>query len=130
MSSSEEIDSNVQLLHKEVLTSRDKQVSLALEKLDRLDKLKFELQSASEECKKLQKKNRELWKEIHGAVDGKAHNAPFSSDVEQEEEQSPARLALENLILRRALLDIIVGSGVDWYCDKRIWNTMIKLETP
>lgn len=119
----DEVQRNKSFLCREALKSRDEQVCLALEKLDRLDAVDKELQALTEENLRLQERNRDFWQNRLGP------KAPSNTSETTQNVDPSEILETENLILKCALLDIIVGSGVDWYSNERIRNTMMKLET-
>lgn len=115
-----ERDESETLLVQQVIKSRDEQVTVSLGKLEKLNHVRSQIQQVEEESQRLQNENRTLWQQLGVAC---------SSNDEAPTETTQTGRATETRILKRALQDIIVGSDLDWYADKRLRETMMKLET-
>ena len=106
---------------------RNRQVKRALENHAQLDTLQEELRSVSDKRRKLQHQNQSLWKELQTL---KQQPEGEASQLEPADNSTgKSRLAMENKILKRVVLDIISGSDqIDWYHDERVCQTLMKLE--
>jgi len=114
-----ERDESESLLIQEAIQSRDEQVGISLDRIQQLNGIRSELQAATQESQRLQAQNSSLWQQV-----GAANNNNRSASTETITEQ-----VAETRVLKRALQDIIAGGDLDWYADKRLRETMQKLET-
>jgi hypothetical protein len=110
-------------LRQQALQSRNAQVAIALPLSRTLDDLRRNVRQVSEECRKLQQENRDVWKSIE----------QVEEDVSTGTKEGIApvdtkRLCDEHLVLKRALVDLLAGSKLDWYADKRLRDIMLQLD--
>jgi hypothetical protein len=118
------------LLVQQVIQSRDEQVRLALNKIQQLDHVRAQLQEASNESRRVQQENRTLWQQQQQQQVSFNNSEDTSiTQVPADEATTAAAIDTETRILKRALQDIIAGSELDWYADKRLRETIMKLET-
>eukprot|EP00978_Attheya_sp_CCMP212_P001031 scaffold2113_cov63-Attheya_sp.AAC.13 len=116
-------------LRRQALESRDELVESAVGKLCSIDESRKKLTEASKEFRSLQDQNRKLWGQLSSSTSNRVVAAENSSKKTDEPESSTTEeLQKENVILKRALMDSIIGSGLDWYSDDRLRNTILKLE--
>jgi hypothetical protein len=111
------------------LSARDRQVTEAL-RLDReLSQIQEQRASIREECDQLNRWNRALWSQVSTAWRDtekleKQRQLAFCSSVNSCSRK--ARLELENRLLKRLLVDLVVGAGsscsIDWLSDDRLRN--------
>ena len=113
-----ERDESEALLVQEAIQSRDELVTISLHKCQQLNGRRAQLQEVTAESQRLQDENRRLWQQL-GSNTSNSNDTPADT----------TRLATETRILKRVLQDIIVTSDIDWYEDKRLRETMMKLET-
>jgi hypothetical protein len=118
--SSEPTDSTY--LRQQALQSRDAQVAIALPLSRTLDDLRRNVRQVSEECRKLQQDNRDVLKRIEQVEEDVSTGTKVIVPVETK------RLCDENLVLKRALADLLAGSKLDWYADKRLRDIMLQLD--
>lgn len=117
-------------IRREALRSRDGQVSKALGRIQKVDKLRYRLAALSTDCRQWQSKNRDLWKRLTtNAAKSDTNDVLVASFHGQARDTSSIQsLQRENLVLRRALVEAIAGSGIDWYGDEKLSKTIQELE--
>lgn len=113
---------NSTYLRQQALQSRNAQVAVALPMLRTLDDLRRNVRQVSEECRKLQQSNRDVLNSIEHVEEDASTGTKFVVPVETK------RLCDENLVLKRALADLLAGSKLDWYADKRLSDIMLLLD--
>jgi hypothetical protein len=109
-------------LRQQALQSRNAQVAVALPLSRTLDDLRQNVRQVSEECRKIQQDNRDILKSIEQVEEDATTGATGIVPVETK------RLCDENLVLKRALADLLAGSKLDWYADKRLRDIMLQLD--
>jgi hypothetical protein len=109
-----------QILVQEAVKCCNRQVKIALETHGEIRKVKEQVSLETEKIQKAQARCRELWKELQALKQADQKSALLSV--------KDRRLAQENTILRRLLLDLISGCDLDWYNDERLRATLLKLE--
>jgi hypothetical protein len=116
-------------LRRQALDSRDELVESAVGKICSIDESRKKLTEASKEFRSIQDQNRKLWGQLSSSTSNRVVAAEKSSKKTDEPESSTTEeLQKENVILKRALMDSIIGSGLDWYSDDRLRKTILKLE--
>jgi hypothetical protein len=109
-------------LRQQALQSRNAQVAVALPLSRTLDDLRRNVRQVSEECRKLQRDNRDVLKSIEHVEEDASHGTKSIVPAETK------RLCDESLVLKRALADLLSGSKLDWYTDKRLSEIMLLLD--
>jgi hypothetical protein len=107
------------LLRQEALQSRNRQVTLALEQSRKLDDLRHNRRTAAEKCRLLQQENRTLGNNLQHERREQQQN--------KEGEPQTCRLLKENIVLKRAMTDLLAGSDLDWYPDIRLRQIMARI---
>lgn len=109
-------------LRQQAVQSRNSQVTLALSRSRMLDDLRQRVREASAECRELQLTNRQGFQTMQ--IDTGNASVPSSGAIPT----STRRLADENLLLSRALADLLVGSQLDWHADARLGMILQQLD--
>jgi hypothetical protein len=102
------------LLRQEALQSRNRQVTLALEQSRKLDDVRHNLRTTAEKCRLLQRENR-------------TQHERREQQQNKEGEPRTSRLSKENIVLKRAMADLLAGSDLDWYPDIRLRQIMARI---
>ena len=116
------------ILIQEAVQCRNKEAKRVLETQRRLEDVKRQLTSESEKGQQLQRQNRALWKELQSAKAQQNKDMDNGSTNDNSNSEEQHCLATENLILKRALADLISGSGIGWYNDEQLRETFLQLE--
>jgi hypothetical protein len=107
-------------LRQQACKSRNAQVAVALTLSKTLDGLRQNVRDVSEQCRILQQDNRNACQSIEPVEEEET-----PKDIVSEETK---RLCDENLVLKRALADLVAGSKLDWYADERLREIMLQLD--
>jgi len=116
------------LLRQQAVQSRNAQVAIALAQSQTLDRVRRQVQEAAEYCRRQQDTNRHAYrKDMHALEQQNASTAMDSVDPGLPAAETQ-RQTKENLILQRALADLLAGSRLDWYSDERLRQIMLRLD--
>jgi hypothetical protein len=123
-----EPDKSQRVLLKHAIRERDNKATDVLDTSRTLERLKIEIQDAAEETQQVQEKNRALMNELQIQQKGQREASMLGGTSSADRTADESRMVKENIILRRALLDVIVEGNLEWYSDDRLRTTLLKLE--
>ena len=120
-------------LMKESLRLRDDQVLKAIQNLNEMNKQKDNLMAITKNCYEIKDKNYKLWN--HDVKQLRNHDPSITNStksnylyVDNDASKELKRLNKEIELFKASYMCIIAATGINWYFDDRLCQTMCKLE--